>query len=420
MFKVPFGWSLSPLKHADSFSTESLAESTNSSFAFRYVDISSVSNELGIKRYADMTFSESPSRARKVVHAGDIIVSTVRTYLKAIALVQDSDNVIVSTGFAVIRPDKHIPNFLYYLCSSEFFCQEVNKRAWGIAYPAISEKQMGAIVVPIPPIDEQRAIVSLLDKKCREIDGVSANLKKQIALLERYRASVIHEAVTRGLDPTAPIKKSGINWIEEIPQGWSITRIKYVSTLCNGLDYSSEDVCDPSDKGAVLVVRSSNVRNGQMAHADDVYVNMKIPETCRLRKGDLVIVRANGSAELVGKNAVFDFEEECAAGGFMLICRSSATRYLKWLLQSDLLGFHRSRFNTTTIGRISSALLGNMAVPWPTEAERKAIADYLDARTAAIDAVLDTKRKQLDVLKRRRQSLIYEYVTGKRRVTEEA
>ena len=104
----------------------------------------------------------------------------------------------------------------------------------------------------------------------------------------------------------------------------------------------------------------------------------------------------------------------------MLICRSCSNRYLRWLLQSDLLSFYRSQFETTTIGRISSTLLGNMLVPWPGEKEREAIADYLDDRTAAIDAVIDTKRKQLDVLKRRRQSLIYEYVTGKRRVSEEA
>lgn len=420
MFKVPFGWSVSPLKHAASFSADSLAESTNPAFTFRYVDISSVSNELGIERYTDTTFSESPSRARKIVHAGDTIVSTVRTYLKAIALIRDSENVIVSTGFAVIRPERHTPSYLYYLCSSELFCQEVNKRAWGIAYPAISEKLMGNIMVPIPPVNEQQAIVSLLDKKCAEIDGVVEKLKLQTTILERYRASIIHEAVTCGIDPTVPTKNSGIDWIGSVPQSWDITKIKHVSTICNGLDYSSEDVCDPSEEGAILVVRSSNIKNGKMVHADDVYVNSQIPDACHLRKGDLVIVRANGSTELVGKSALFDFTEECAAGGFMLICRSEASRYLKWLLQSDLLGFHRNKFSTTTIGRISSTLLGNMEVPWPQENERKTIADYLDARTAAIDAVLDTKRKQLDILKRRRQSLIYEYVTGKRRVIEEA
>lgn len=317
--------------------------------------------------------------------------------------------------------DDYSVKYLYYLLQTDVFTEwfkDINAGASTIQH--LFQKDFKHFVFPLPPLGEQRVIAKKLEKKCKHFDVVSESLEKQIALLERYRASVIHEAVTRGLDPNVPTKPSGIDWIEEIPQGWNITKIKYVSTLCNGLDYSSEDVCDPSDKGAVLVVRSSNIRNGQMVHADDVYVDMRIPKTCRLREDDLVIVRANGSAELVGKNAIFNFEGKCAAGGFMLICRSDATRYLRWLLQSDLLGFHRSRFSTTTIGRISSALLGNMAVPWPKETERNAIADYLDDRTAVIDAVLDTKRKQLDVLKRRRQSLIYEYVTGKRRVTEEA
>lgn len=275
--------------------------------------------------------------------------------------------------------------------------------------------------IALPPtLDEQQSIADYLSDKCSKLECEARMIEKQLEYLSRYRASVIHEAVTRGIDSSVPTKPSGIDWIDTVPQSWSITKIKHVSKICNGLDYSSEDVCDPSEDGAILVVRSSNIKNGKMAHADDVYVNLQIPEACRLRKGDLVIVRANGSAELVGKSALFDFEEECAAGGFMLICRSYAGHYLKWLLQSDLLGFYRNRFTTTTIGRISSTLLGNMAVPWPQETERKAIADYLDARTAAIDAILDTKRKQLDILKRRRQSLIYEYVTGKRRVTKEA
>ncbi len=419
MGNYPESWFEKPLKYADAFSADSLSESTNPEYRFRYVDISSVSNERGVERYAETSFAECPSRARKRVHAGDVIVSTVRTYLKAIALIEDSENVIVSTGFSVIRPVEHEPRYLHYLCCSESFCQQVNKYAWGVSYPAISESLMGGIKVPVPPKAEQQAIAAFLDRECAAIDATTATLEAQISTLERYRASVIHEAVTRGLDPVAPTKPSNVDWIGDIPEGWELTRLKYKASICNGLDYSAEDVCSPEDEDAVLVVRSSNIASGKMVHADDVYVCMPIPEPCRLKPDDLVIVRANGSATLVGKSALFTLDESAAAGGFMLICRSEANRYLRWLLQSDLLGFYRGQFATTTISRISSALLGNMLVPWPGKKERALIADYLDERTAAIDAVISTKRDQLDVLKRRRQSLIYEYVTGKRRVAEE-
>ena len=419
MGRYPEGWTEKPLKFADSFSSDSLSESTPANYHFRYVDIGSVSNEWGIESYTEMDFGGCPSRARKRVHVGDTIVSTVRTYLKAIALIEDSNDIIVSTGFSVIRPIEHDPAYLRYLCASELFCQQVNKLAWGIAYPAISESLMGKIKVPVPPKEEQQAIAALLDQKCAAIDATTNTLETQISTLERYRSSVIHEAVTRGLDPTAPTKPSNVDWIGNIPQSWEMTKLKFETSICNGLDYSAEDICDPEDANAVLVVRSSNISNGEMVHADDVYVGSSISASCRLKHDDLVIVRANGSAALVGKSALFTLNETAAAGGFMLICRSSSNPYLRWLLQSDLLSFYRGQFETTTIGRISSTLLGNMLVPWPSAGERKAIAEYLDARTAAIDAVIATRRKQLDILKRRRQSLIYEYVTGKRRVGEE-
>lgn len=328
----------------------------------------------------------------------------------------------LNSHLLLLRPKTEDLNssFLFWVLQSSVFERYKNLVQHGSIMDSISQTDMSHFIVPLPPREEQEAIARYLDVKIGLNDRLADVVEKQISNLEHYRASVIHEAVTCGIDPTVPTKTSGIDWIGSVPQSWDITKIKHVSTICNGLDYSSEDVCDPSEEGAILVVRSSNIKNGKMVHADDVYVNSQIPDACHLRKGDLVIVRANGSTELVGKSALFDFTEECAAGGFMLICRSEASHYLKWLLQSDLLGFHRNKFSTTTIGRISSTLLGNMEVPWPQENERKTIADYLDARTAAIDAVLDTKRKQLDILKRRRQSLIYEYVTGKRRVTEEA
>ena len=100
----------------------------------------------------------------------------------------------------------------------------------------------------------------------------------------------------------------------------------------------------------------------------------------------------------------------------MLICRSEDNRFLRWVLQSNLLPYYRGAFDTTTINRLSATMLGNMLIPWPSKGERKQIAKILSRATESIDAVIDTKRRQLDVLKKRRQSLIYEYVTGKRRV----
>lgn len=267
------------------------------------------------------------------------------------------------------------------------------------------------------PHREVVSIVEELDKKCAELERAGKTIAAQIQHLESYRSSIIHELVTKGLNPNAPMKPSGVEWMGDIPSEWSITKLKHIARTCNGLDYDSEDVCSPDDAGAALVVRSSNISNGEMVHADDVFVNTKIPDSVRLRKDDLVIVRANGSPALVGKSALFSLDGSCVAGGFMLICRSEDNRFLRWLLQSNLLPYYRGAFDTTTINRLSASMLGNMLIPWPSKGEREQIAKNLSKITESIDAVIDTKRRQLDVLKKRRQSLIYEYVTGKRRVS---
>ena len=331
-------------------------------------------------------------------------------------LVQDSHRSPVSTGFSVLRPKTMYPRYLTYLMESDFVCDEIDKLSWGVSYPAISESLMGCIHVPIPPFSEQKNITKELVEELGTIDEASDALEQQVRALGRYRSSLINEAVTKGLNPNVPMKPSGVEWMGYIPSEWSITKLKYIARTCNGLDYDSEDVCSPDDAGAALVVRSSNISNGEMVHADDVFVNTKIPDSVRLRKDDLVIVRANGSPALVGKSALFSLDGSCVAGGFMLICRSEDNRFLRWVLQSNLLPYYRGAFDTTTINRLSASMLGNMLIPWPSKGEREQIAKNLSKVTESIDAVIDTKRRQLDVLKRRRQSLIYEYVTGKRRV----
>lgn len=351
---------------------------------------------------------------------GDLLITKDGTVGKLAIVENQPGKASLNSGVMRIVPKAtglYSTRYLYFVLQTDVFTEwfkDINSGASTIQH--LFQKDFSHFVFPKPPLVEQEAIAQHLAAICREYERVETTLSTQISLLERYRASVIHEAVTKGLDLSVPTKPSGVDWIGDIPETWNTTKIKYRASIRNGLDYSSEDVCDPGEPGATLVVRSSNISNGKMRHADDVFVKMPVSKSMLLGNNDLVIVRANGSSELVGKSALFSLSDRCAAGGFMLICRSKNNRYLRWVLQSDLISFHRGQFDTTTINRLSSFSLGNMGIPWPTSNERKQIADYLDKYTEKVDAILDTKRQQLDVLKRRRQSLIYEYVTGKRRV----
>lgn len=195
--KMPKGWDYKPLKILVSYNDEALPETTPSDFFFDYIDIGSVHAGNGIGTCERIQFKDAPSRARRVVRSGDVIVSTVRTYLKAIAQVKDYDVPhIASTGFAVIRARKINPAFLKYALLSDNFVSQVEANSVGISYPAINASQIVAFKIPVPPLTEQEVIAAYLDEKCAAIDGIITEKESLIAELETYKKSLIFETVT--------------------------------------------------------------------------------------------------------------------------------------------------------------------------------------------------------------------------------
>ncbi|MGN0888779.1 MAG: restriction endonuclease subunit S [Kiritimatiellia bacterium] len=188
---------LQPLKSVASYNDETLEEETDRDYEFDYVDIGAVKYGSGIVSRERMHFAESPSRARRVVKPGDVIVSTVRTYLRSVSIIpRFRVPLIVSTGFIVLRA-KHIDSgYLQYAILSEGFISQVEANSVGISYPAINASQIVAFKIPVPCGDAQRRIAVYLDKKCAAIDRVIAEKEALIADLEAYRKSLIFEVVT--------------------------------------------------------------------------------------------------------------------------------------------------------------------------------------------------------------------------------
>lgn len=191
-------FNLIPLKYIVKYNSNSLPESTPSNYEFEYVDIGSVKYGKGIEEFQHMMFKDSPSRARRIVNKNDIILSTVRTYLKATASIPQSEYpIIVSTGFITLTAnDKVISEYLKYAIQFDGFISEVESRSVGISYPAINSTEAVRIKVIIPPIEKQKEIAKYLDNKCSEIDGIITDKKKQLEVLEQYKKSIIYEYVT--------------------------------------------------------------------------------------------------------------------------------------------------------------------------------------------------------------------------------
>ncbi|MEB3311991.1 MAG: restriction endonuclease subunit S [Snowella sp.] len=199
---IPKHWEVKRLKNIASCNDEALGENTANDYEIEYVDISSVNLVSGITQYENMIFEKAPSRARRRVKDGDTIISTVRTYLKAIASIKDPpNNLIVSTGFAVIRPKNNINSaYIGYLLQSEGFIGQIVSYSSGVSYPAINASILISLPVVEPSQDEQKAIAKYLDKKTVEIDLQKAKVQEAIERLKEYRTALITNAVTGKID----------------------------------------------------------------------------------------------------------------------------------------------------------------------------------------------------------------------------
>ena len=317
-----------------------------------------------------------------------------------------------STEILVFRITDVDRQFLLYYLQNPAFKKKAISEMYGVAglkrlTPSFFENSH----YPYPSQPEQERIAAYLDGKCGEIDRVIAAKERQNELLKAQRAAVIHEAVTKGLNPKAKFKDSGVGWIGKIPEGWTLDKIKWLGKAIIGLTYSPDEVASDG----VLVMRSSNIQSGKITYDDNVYVQKEIPEDLVLRKNDILICSRNGSRALIGKCALID--EKAAGqtfGAFMTVLRSPANRYLIYVLNSQLFSFYLGAFLTSTINQLTTGNLNNMVVPMPkTNAEQEQIAAHLDARCEEIDRVMAANEKMVTKLKEYRGSLIWEAVTGK-------
>ena len=266
------------------------------------------------------------------------------------------------------------------------------------------------LVIPISHISEQQRIADYLDEKCGEIDSLIGLQEQMIEKLKAYKQSVITEAVTKGLNPNAKLVPSGIDWIGEIPEGWKVTRMKFLGTFQNGLTYTPYDVCGAE---GVLVLRSSNIQEAKLTFDDNVFVT-KAPEELMVKKGDIIICSRNGSASLVGKCALVEEDIlNCSFGAFMVRFRSVISQKFAFYLVSTVIPQYKQLFTTTTINQLTKGMLSSMMGVLPPMDEQQAVASYLDSKCFDIDRLIALKQQKIESLKDYKKSVIYEAVTGK-------
>lgn len=408
--EIPEGWEVRRLKRSCNLVVEKWSSrGDEESDGLPYLGLEHVESQFGrlVSDYRPiLDFSGDAIRFRK----GNVLFGKLRPYL-AKCWFSNIDGKCSSEFFVMAHNDSFCGKYLQWTMLSNCFIDLVDGSTFGVKMPRAEWNFVGDIQIPCPQYEEQSRIAAYLDEKCGEIDRVIESKEQQNELLKAQRTAIISETVTKGLNPKAKFKDSGIEWIGKIPEGWEIKRVKWVGQCIIGLTYSPEEVAD----SGTLVFRASNIQGGRLVYDDNVYVHKEIPEELVLRKNDILICSRNGSRALIGKCAMID---DTAAGqtfgAFMTILRSPANQYLFYVLNSQLFNYYLGAYMTSTINQLTTENLGNMRLPLPKAAkEQEQIAAFLDSRCGEIDRVIAANAGLVAKLKEYRSSLIWEAVTGK-------
>lgn len=316
-----------------------------------------------------------------------------------------------STEFHVLRPRLCQDKFIWYITKTHTFNVVGRTEMKGsVGQQRVPAEFIENFYIAEPSIEEQKKISFFLEKETTRIDALIIEKENFIGLLNEKRRSLISHVVTKGLDPHARMKNSGVDWLGEVPEHWNVCRIKYIGTAIMGLTYSPEDVVEYG----TIVLRSTNLQYGKIDLTDTVHVDTKIPKKLFLKEGDILICSRNGSRHLIGKNALITKNEEgLTFGAFTTIVRSEYYRFVYYVLNSSLFDYQAGMFLTTTINQLTLGTLNNFEIPFPSKDEQDDIVDFLDLETAKIDALVKETQNSIDLLREHRIALINAAVTGK-------
>ncbi|MBK8638649.1 MAG: restriction endonuclease subunit S [Chromatiaceae bacterium] len=395
------------LKYAATINDEALSESTDSDFELAYIDIGNVDSQGRVHDIVNYRFGDAPSRARRIVRDGDVIISTVRTYLQAIAPVENPpENLIVSTGFAVVRPLGVLDHrFCKYALRASPFLWEVESRSTGVSYPAVNASDLGDIKVSLPELRAQRLIANYLDRETARIDGLIAEKERMLALLEEKRAALISRVVTRGLDPNALLKPSGQEWLGEIPAHWEIRRCATLFAEIDERNHPDLPLLNVSLNTGVTLRVFSDERIESVAADFSTY---KVA-----RQGDLVFNKMRfwqGAGGIAPEDGLTSPDYTVARFGGALY-----PEYVELLMRLPLFSNEVRRYSYGMVDdrlRLYWDAFKNLRIPVPPVAEQKRIAIAAINEAREIAELGCALARSIALAKERRAALITAAVTG--------
>jgi type I restriction enzyme S subunit len=351
----------------------------------------------------------------------DIAVSMMGTIGKCSVVPYGIQPGIMDSHLIKIRLSKKMsPRFFEYIYESCVVYEQLVVNSKGSIMNGLNSTIVKSVFLAVPSIDEQTVIADFLDAQCAKIDSVIANIEKQIETLQKYKKSMITEAVTKGLDQSVQMKDSGCKWVSHIPMHWSIKRFKYLlNYITDGSHFSPETV----DEGCPFIT-AADVRGLGLDYQSAKKISnqdfIALQRTgCQPKMGDVLLVKDGATTGRIG---MVTSDYPCVVLSSVAILRAPESmdcRYLRYLMESE---FVQSQIQASMAGSamprtVLSKIVNYLGIECPKD-EQIRICDYLDKKCANIDSIISQKEKQLEAITKHKKSLIYEYVTGKKRVTE--
>ena len=384
--------------------------------------------EQGSGYISEKTFSELHSLN---VYPGDLMISRLNEPIGRSCIIPDTESrYVVAVDNVILRPNANYnKKFIMYGMNADGYAEHANMIARGATMSRISRSQLGQFWLAFPNIEEQQAIADFLDKECAQIDSIAADLEKQIALLQQYKKSLITETVTKGLDKSVPMKDSGVEWIGEIPVGWELSRIKYLTDNHHPYPIGDGDhgmiKADDYLTEGIPYIRVLNLTWGSGLNLENlVFISKEMNSLIKnseLKPNDILIAKTGAT---IGKTAIvpdsLPVSNTTSHVGKITLANVHDAKYFYYVMTSSIVQKQIQDISAMQSTRPELGIEGlkNLILTVPPFDIQQHIARFLDDHCAKIDRVLHEKGKQLSVIKQHKKSLIYEYVTGKKRVKE--
>lgn len=357
------------------------------------------------------------------VRKGDLVIHNMDAFAGAIG-VSDSDGKGTPV-YACCTPKRDDINQYYYCYLLRYLARNgfilslakgIRERSTDFRFNDFKE-----LYLPVPSREEQDAIVSYIDLHSTKIDEAIAQQQKMIDLLNERKQIIINNAVTKGLNPDAPMKDSGVDWIGEIPEHWEIKKLKHVCQAFGRIGFRGYSTTDLVDEGEGCITLSpSNMRDGQMQYEKCIYLSWeKYEESPEIKifNGDILFVKTGST---YGKSSLVDnLPLEATINPQLLVFKNFTcnNRFLAHVLQTTTI---KTQVEVSVIGgtipTISQQKILNYVFPYPTEDEQEAIVAYIENKSTPINAAIKASERQISLLQERKQIIINDVVTGKVKV----